>query len=84
MSKVVSPRTAANRPAVLGELPDDRLEISETGQILSSMGTEAPIRAQRVAEIRRAIAEGTYETPDKIALTVDRLFETLRAMSVDA
>jgi len=84
MGKLGSMRAAAARPATFGEFQDDQLEISETGQILSSLGTDAPIRAELVAEIRQAIAEGTYETPDKIALTVDRLLEALRTASVDA
>ncbi|MEW6199710.1 MAG: hypothetical protein AB1601_13735 [Planctomycetota bacterium] len=33
---------------------------------------------QRIADIRKQIAEGTYETPDKIDIVVERLLELLR------
>lgn len=33
---------------------------------------------QRIADIRKQIAEGTYETPDKIDVVVERLLERLR------
>jgi flagellar biosynthesis anti-sigma factor FlgM len=84
MSSVLSQRSAQARTSVPGEPADDRLEISETGQILSSLQPDSVIRADRVAQIRQAIADGTYETPDKIDLTVDRLLDVLREMHVGA
>ncbi len=62
----------------------DRLEISETGRLLSSLGPDSPVRVDRVAEIRQAIADGTYETPEKLEITVDRLLEALRTTNVTA
>jgi negative regulator of flagellin synthesis FlgM len=35
------------------------------------------IRADRVAELRAAIANGSYETHDKLATAVDRLFDEI-------
>ena len=32
-------------------------------------------RKARLAEIRRQIAEGTYETPEKISAAVDKMLE---------
>lgn len=81
-TNMVAPRPVAVRPVAPSDLPDDQLEISETGQILSALRSDSPVRADRVAEIRRAIAEGTYETPDKIELTIDRLLDVLRESSV--
>ena len=77
-------RVPASRSQPPDEYPDDQLEISETGQLLSSLGAGAGIRADKVAEIRQAIADGTYETPDKLELTVDRLLEALQAMNASA
>lgn len=84
MTQVVSQRSAPVRPTAPDEQPDDRVEISETGQILSTLDTDSPIRAERVAQIRQAIADGTYETPDKLELTIDRLLEVLRATPAGA
>jgi negative regulator of flagellin synthesis FlgM len=36
------------------------------------------IRYERVEEIRRQIAAGSYETPEKLELALDRLFDELR------
>lgn len=38
---------------------------------------EAPIREDLVAEIRRQIAEGTYETPEKLEIALARLLDRL-------
>jgi len=62
--------------------PVDRVEISATAQALSSAHPEAGIRAEKVAEIRHAIADGTYLPEDKIAITADRLLEAMRATPV--
>lgn len=38
---------------------------------------DAPIRAELVARVRREIAEGTYDTPEKWESALDRLFDRL-------
>jgi anti-sigma28 factor (negative regulator of flagellin synthesis) len=64
------------------EIPPDRVEISEVAQVLSTLEPTTAIRAEKVAEVREAIAKGTYLTDEKIAVTVDRLLEALRASAV--
>ncbi len=39
--------------------------------------TEPPFRADLVAEIRRQIAAGTYDTPEKWEAALDRLLDRL-------
>ena len=56
----------------------DRVEISETARFLSTLERGGDIRVDKVLAIREAIADGTYETDDKIDVTVDRLIEVLR------
>jgi anti-sigma28 factor (negative regulator of flagellin synthesis) len=56
----------------------DHVEISQEAQALSDAGQEAGIRADKVAQIREAIANGTYLTEEKITITADRLLEVLR------
>lgn len=57
----------------------DRVEISEMAQLLSTLEPEGQsrVRAEKVAEIREALANGTYETEDKIDYVVSRLMDVL-------
>jgi len=57
----------------------DRVEISDVAQLLSSLDADdqAQARARKIAGIREAIAQGTYETDDKIDRVVGRLMEVL-------
>lgn len=64
------------------EMAPDRVEISETAQVLGSLAPNMSVRAEKVAAIREAIAAGTYLTDEKIAVTVDRLLEALHASAV--
>jgi hypothetical protein len=42
-----------------------------------SIAGDEPIRTELVERIRREIAEGTYDTPDKWEIALDRLFHRL-------
>ncbi len=56
-------------------LPLDQLDISAEAQMLSHTQSTGGIRTDRVAEIRTQIAEGVYETPEKIDLAVARMLD---------
>ncbi len=46
---------------------------------LRATSTQRPTdEAARIARIRREIAEGTYDTPDKLDVVVSRLIDVLR------
>jgi len=64
---------AAPEPAAI----DDRLDISEAGQIAARLADVPDIRADRVAELRSAILNGTYETEQKLSTAVDRLLDEI-------
>ncbi|HAN99282.1 MAG TPA: hypothetical protein DCQ98_18465 [Planctomycetaceae bacterium] len=55
----------------------DRLEISSEARQALAAGNSAPVRADRIAEIRSQIAAGTYETPEKLELALERMFGDL-------
>jgi len=75
-------RRAEAPPSETSEISPDRVEISEVAQVLSTLEPDTAIRAEKVAEVREAIAKGTYLTDDKIAVTVDRLLQALHASAV--
>ena len=59
--------------------PRDHVEISPLGQLLDGINQMPAIRYERVEEVRRQIAAGEYETPEKLELALDRLLDELRA-----
>jgi anti-sigma28 factor (negative regulator of flagellin synthesis) len=60
------------------ETMDDQLEISDVGLALSSLDGSADIRVDKVASIREEIANGTFETDERIRGTALRLLDVLR------
>lgn len=55
----------------------DQLDISAEAQAASSLGDVSDVRAARVAEIKAQIAEGTYETNEKLDVAVNRMINEL-------
>jgi anti-sigma28 factor (negative regulator of flagellin synthesis) len=55
----------------------DRLDISEAGQIAGRLAEIPEIRAERVQELRAAIAEGAFETEERLSTAVDRLLDEI-------
>ena len=72
----VAPPEAAPRTAGT----EDHVEISDMAQSLSTLESDSDIRVEKVSAIREAIANGTYETEDKIEATVERLIDVIRNM----
>ena len=52
--------------------PVDQLDISAEAQMMSQTNE---IRGDRVADIRAQIANGQYETPEKINTALDRMLD---------
>ena len=57
--------------------PRDHVEISPLGQMLDGISRLPEIRHEKVEEIRRQIASGSYETPEKLELALDRMMDEL-------
>ena len=62
---------------VHAQAPRDHVEISPLGRMLDGLTCLPEIRHEKVAEIRQQIAAGTYETPEKMDLALDRLLDEL-------
>jgi negative regulator of flagellin synthesis FlgM len=59
-------------------MPRDHVEISPLGQMLDGIERLPEIRYEKVEEIRRQIASGSYETTEKMDIALDRLFDELQ------
>lgn len=63
--------------------PIDQLDLSSTlSQVSRTADSDAiagggEIRVDRVAEIRRSIANGTYDTPEKMDIALGRLLDRM-------
>lgn len=55
----------------------DEVEISEAGRLVDQARAVPEIRQDRVDAIRVQIAEGTYETPEKLDTAVERLLDEI-------
>jgi hypothetical protein len=60
-----------------GSLVEDMVELSPAGLALSRAGVQSPPRLARISEVRAAIKAGTFETPERMNGTVERLLEIL-------
>ena len=72
--KANSSQTAANNANLN---PVDQLDLSSQAQMIDSLSNVSGIRAERVAEIKSQIANGVYETPEKIEIAVERLLDEM-------
>ena len=59
------------------QAPRDHVEISPLAQMLDSINGLPEIRHERVEAIRAQIAEGSYETSEKLDVALDRLLDEL-------
>jgi len=55
----------------------DRVEISEMAVFLEKLSRLPDIRQDKVDAVKAALANGTYETPEKLYKAIDALLEDL-------
>lgn len=72
----------SSRPSQPASRPDsspitDELDISDAARLAEQSQQVPEIRQNRVNAIRAKIAEGTYETQDKLDITVARLLDEI-------
>ncbi|WP_168564304.1 flagellar biosynthesis anti-sigma factor FlgM [Crateriforma spongiae] len=81
----VGPSSRTAKPAAPAEKTAassvDQLDLSSAATAanrlsgITSPSTESDIRVDRVAEIRRQIASGSYDTPEKMDAALDRFLD---------
>ena len=70
-------RSAPNvsAPSVPNSLaPQDEVQLSESAKLLDQISQTPSLRQERIAEIQKAIAEGTYDTDEKLDAAINRMF----------
>ncbi len=55
----------------------DELHISDSARIAAQLNDIPDIRQDRVSSIRQAIAQGTYDTDDKMSAALDSLLNEI-------
>ena len=80
MTPVTSPSLESVKSAgsIDNNLPIDRVEISPIARLMSEISALPDIRAEKVAQVRAEIQAGTYITPEKLDIAIDRLLEDIR------
>lgn len=57
--------------------PKDELEISAAGKMLEQASQNPDVRQERIAAIKAAIENGTYDTDAKLEAALSRMFDSL-------
>ena len=70
-------RVSQSTAAGAGSPIQDELQISSEGQFVDRVRELPDIRQDRVNQIRAQIAQGTYETDDKLNVAVGRLLDEI-------
>ncbi len=72
--------TGTDKTATAGQSgPVDQLDLSQAANRIEGQSAVAGegIRFERVAEIRRQIADGSYDTPERMDAALDRFLDLL-------
>jgi len=59
------------------ERPSDRVELSERARFLNKLASLPPTRRELVDRVQQEIADGTYETSDKLDQAISGLLDDL-------
>lgn len=65
----------ATGPAGPAPSGQDELQISDAGRLVALANQVPDVRQDRVNAIRAQLAAGTYETPDKLDVAVNRFLD---------
>lgn len=73
---------ASNAPGASTEAsgiqqPADQLELSPEALSMSEVGPTETFRADRVAELRQAIAQGGYDTDERLEAALSKMLDQL-------
>lgn len=69
-----SPASRVAQPSGL-QAPRDELELSATGKMLDQLSQSPDVRQERLARIKEAIDNGTYDTDEKLEAALLKMFQ---------
>lgn len=71
--------TAGSQPASSSPIssPQDEVEISSMSKMMDDVSRVSGLREQRLAQIKAAIENGTYDTPQKLELALGRMIDQI-------
>ena len=72
-----SPRGNSPTPSTPAVGPADQVEISAAADAAAAASEKGEIRPDLVARVRSEIAAGTYESPDKLDLALEKLLDDI-------
>ena len=72
-----SSRITNRQPAVEASSIQDELQLSDAGQLVDRVRDLPDIRQDRVDQIKAQIADGTYETEEKLNIALGRLLDEI-------
>ncbi|MFO0012287.1 MAG: flagellar biosynthesis anti-sigma factor FlgM [Planctomycetota bacterium] len=75
-SNASKPQTNPGSPSGI-EMPNDLLDLSPEALAVGNPPASETFRADRVAELRQAIAEGNYDTDEKLTEALSRMLDRL-------
>lgn len=55
----------------------DRVELSDHARHLDALRSMPPVRTEKVAQIKAAIAAGSYETDERLSIALDRMIAAI-------
>jgi negative regulator of flagellin synthesis FlgM len=77
--KVSQPATPLPTAEARPTSPTDELELTSVNPAAGEIDLKSEFQMQRIAQIQQQIADGTYETSEKLDVAVDRMLESLLA-----
>ena len=72
-----APRGTAAYESARPAFGADEVSISPLGQMFDRLSQIPDIRADRVNQLRAAIADGNYDSPERVSLALDRLLDEI-------
>ncbi|HUQ69907.1 MAG TPA: flagellar biosynthesis anti-sigma factor FlgM [Planctomycetaceae bacterium] len=75
----VAPATTSTTAAAQPQFPRDELQLSSAGKLLDQLSQNADVRQERIARIKEAIANGTYDTDEKLEAALSRMFDAVQS-----
>ncbi len=58
--------------------PQDEVEISPAARMMEALNQSPEFRAERLAQIKAEIDAGTFETPEKLEIALERLLHEIQ------